>query len=435
MLKQVNLKHVGPASQFRIEFGERINLITGDNGLGKSFLLDVAWRALTGTGVGNIPWPQQGKANQAEISYTIGINNQGKTLSNTLNWHRYKWTSQNRSKPINGLVIYISSDDKFSVWDSARNYREESTNEGIHWEESYRPAAYHFTPDTLWNGLEAAPKAGEAFRQVLCNGLLRDWISWQNQPVQNETSPFTVLSLVIEKLAPHQDEWMKPGEPTRVFLHDVRDIPTLNLPYGNMPIIHASAGMKRILGLAYLLVWSWYEHVQASFLLNQAPTDRLILLIDEVEAHLHPKWQKSILPAILAVAEGIQAKIKTQLIATTHSPLVFASVEADLEAERDKLFLFELDGQTVTLSELNRAKQGRGFGWFAAEILGWQQQRSPEATTAIQAAYAWMHGNSMEEFPPHLRTKEQIHRELKRFLPEHDPFWPRWSIVKLGVNS
>ena len=87
----------------------------------------------------------------------------------------------------------------------------------------------------------------------------------------------------------------------------------------------------------------------------------------------------------------------------------------------------------MTLSELNRAKQGRGFGWFAAEILGWQQ-RSPEANTAIQAAYAWMHGNSMEEFPTHLRTKEQIHRELKRFLPEHDPFWPRWSIVKLGVN-
>lgn len=28
-------------------FGERVNLITGDNGLGKSFVLDLAWWALT----------------------------------------------------------------------------------------------------------------------------------------------------------------------------------------------------------------------------------------------------------------------------------------------------------------------------------------------------------------------------------------------------
>lgn len=30
-----------------MELGTRLNLITGDNGLGKSFLLDVAWWALT----------------------------------------------------------------------------------------------------------------------------------------------------------------------------------------------------------------------------------------------------------------------------------------------------------------------------------------------------------------------------------------------------
>ncbi len=51
MLKSLRLKNVGPAPE--MELAPRLNLITGDNGLGKSFLLDVAWWALTRR------WPQE----------------------------------------------------------------------------------------------------------------------------------------------------------------------------------------------------------------------------------------------------------------------------------------------------------------------------------------------------------------------------------------
>ncbi len=40
MLKHLKLANVGPSSAMELEFGERLNLITGDNGLGESFLLD-----------------------------------------------------------------------------------------------------------------------------------------------------------------------------------------------------------------------------------------------------------------------------------------------------------------------------------------------------------------------------------------------------------
>lgn len=46
MLKSIHLKNVGPAPEMEMELAPRLNLITGDNGLGKSFLLDVAWWAL-----------------------------------------------------------------------------------------------------------------------------------------------------------------------------------------------------------------------------------------------------------------------------------------------------------------------------------------------------------------------------------------------------
>ena len=47
MLEYLKLENVGPAPVMEMELGTRLNLITGDNGLGKSFLLDVAWWALT----------------------------------------------------------------------------------------------------------------------------------------------------------------------------------------------------------------------------------------------------------------------------------------------------------------------------------------------------------------------------------------------------
>ena len=49
MLESIHLKDVGPAPEMKMDLAPRLNLITGDNGLGKSFLLDVAWWVLTRT--------------------------------------------------------------------------------------------------------------------------------------------------------------------------------------------------------------------------------------------------------------------------------------------------------------------------------------------------------------------------------------------------
>src|SRR5580698_532117 len=46
MLEHLHLKNVGPAPELTMKLAPRLNLITGDNGLGKTFLLDVAWWAL-----------------------------------------------------------------------------------------------------------------------------------------------------------------------------------------------------------------------------------------------------------------------------------------------------------------------------------------------------------------------------------------------------
>ncbi|MEZ2234278.1 AAA family ATPase [Microcoleus sp.] len=401
MLKELHIKWVGSAPQFDVEFGERINLFTGDNGLGKTFLLDVAWWVLTGNWSEHPAFPQQVEGETPEIISLLSNQKDSEEYRSLFSYSDQKWLNLRRSPSLKSLIIYIRVDG-FSVFDSTRQ----------------PSSSYHFTSDSLWNGLRVGDK-------VLCNGLIHDWVNWQRQP---DRSQFELLSHVIQQLAPHADEWMEPGEPMRVSVEDVRNIPTLNLPYGNVPVIYASAGIKRILGLAYLLVWAWYEHTLASKLRQQEPVDQMILLMDEVEAHLHPQWQRSILPAILEVAINIKKKIKIQVIATTHSPLVLASIEPQFDEEQDKLFLFELQGKDVTLNQIPWTKHGDAVGWLTSDIFGLKQARSREAEIAIDAAYTFMRGESIDAFPEYLRTKEQIHQELLRVLPEHDRFWPRWIV-------
>jgi hypothetical protein len=47
MLEYLHLINVGPAPEMEFALAPRLNLLTGDNGLGKSFLLDCIWWALT----------------------------------------------------------------------------------------------------------------------------------------------------------------------------------------------------------------------------------------------------------------------------------------------------------------------------------------------------------------------------------------------------
>ncbi|NEP00374.1 MAG: AAA family ATPase [Symploca sp. SIO2E9] len=403
MLKELHLKRVGPAPQFDVELAERLNIFTGDNGLGKTFLLDIVWWILTLNWVEHPAWPHREREVSPEIICHLSNQKEKEAYRSRFDFSEQKWLSQQMPPQFRGLVIYARVNGGFSVFDPARQ----------------RHSAYNFTPDTLWNGYRLEGK-------VLCNGLLQDWVNWQRQPDQ---STFQLLSSVIQQLAPQPGESMEPGEPTRVSVEDVRDIPTVCLPYGNVPVIYTSAGMKRILGLAYLLVWTWYEHTQASKLLQTDPLNQIVLLIDEVESHLHPRWQRSLLPAILEVMTQLQPTMKVQAFVTTHSPLVLASVEPSFDEQQDRLFLLELQGEAVTLNEFPWTKQGDTVGWLTSEIFGLKQARSTEAEMAIEAAETWMRGESMDAFADNLKTPSQIQQQLERLLPGHDPFWPRWIVT------
>ena len=200
-------------------------------------------------------------------------------------------------------------------------------------------------------------------------------------------------------------------------------------------MLHASAGMRRIAALAYLLVWTWREHLRASERTRRKPAREVIFLVDEIECHLHPQWQRRIVPALLNVMQALTGrKVPVQLIVATHSPLVLASVEPQFDEEVDGVFHLQLrDGQAVIEQEA-WAKQGDVVNWLVSPAFGLQQARSIEAEEAIEAAEAWMRGDKAR-LPAHLNTQARIHKALQKSLPGHDDFWPRWIVASSKSNT
>jgi len=415
MLRWFHLEGVGPAPDMRLDLSKRLNVLTGDNGVGKSFLLDTAWWALTRTWAGNPALPRDG-AKKATISYALrGKTREAEAVVSTYRFAEQEWPLKATRPAMTGIVVYARVDGGFSVWDPARNYWRNAPSLGI--SDRERPASYDFDHQSVWSGLAVNGKQA-------CEGLIRDWVSWQ----KGNDPEFDLLARILEELSV-PEEPLRIGPPRRVRLGEGYDTPTLETSYGTVPITHASAGIRRAVALAYLLVWAWREHRLASELSRREPDHRLVLLIDEPETHLHPKWQRLFVPAVLRAVEGLreQESAETQLITATHAPMVLASLEPIFDPEQDDLVHLDLRDGRVEVRSGMWAKQGDAVSWLTSEVFNLEQARSREAERAVEAAEALMRGEKAS-LPAGLQTRQAIDQELRRLLPPHDPFWPRWLV-------
>ncbi len=424
MLKHLKLNNLGPAPALELTLSPRLNLITGDNGLGKSFLLDVAWWAMTRK------WPAEinplltagqkaipRQPGEASIDFSFSGKSKDEQYLSTYQRREQAWTGRSGRPSNPGLVVYAMADGSFAVWDPARNYWRTKDDVDV----QDRPPAYVFTPAQVWNGLP-----GES-GNWLCNGLVRDWASWQREG--GET--FKHLKAVLNVLSPSAQEPLVPGDLTRISPDDVRDMPTLRMPYGNdVAVLHASSGMRRIVALAYFLVWCWSEHQQAAKLLDEPTTNQAVFLVDEVESHLHPQWQRTVVPALLKVMQSLIVGAEVQLLAVTHSPLVMASVEPEFDPNRDAWFDLDLVAAssqvpaTVALTQRPFVRLGEVGRWLVSDAFDLASARSIQAEQALKEAADLL----AEAVVDHERAKA-LDARLRGLLGDTDPFWIRWRFV------
>ena len=396
-LSKLGLFNVGPCDQMEVEFAPRINIITGDNGLGKTFLMDCAWWSLTNTWTGNQARPKYAEGSKkAYISYAIAgkskISQEQKILydNKTLSWKR---TSKTDTIP--GLIVYALVDGSYAVWDPSKIVTQQNDS-------------YVFSRKQVWDG-----------ESNKIEGLIRDWVKWQNSP---DKYPFEVFTNVLRIMSPPDLGTLVPANPVRI-PNDSREIPTIQYPYGIVPITNYSAGVGRIITLAYLIVWAWNEHKQNCQLRGVEPDSRIVVMVDEIEAHLHPKWQRTILPALINIKQFLSNELEIQFIIATHSPLVMASVESIYNEDDDSLFQIRLnsDNNDAVLAEENFIKYGQINSWLTSSIFNMGQARSVDAEKAID------HAKSLQlEDDPSDDEVKVVHEKLIQTLSQTDSFWPRW---------
>lgn len=434
MLESIHLKNVGPAPEMKMDLAPRLNLITGDNGLGKSFLLDVAWWALTRK------WPQDLNENltsgyaarptDVKQKATIELEVESKTGSvkyeSPYVADEQAWKGKS-GRPWNpGLVIYALADGGFAVWDPARNYWKKQGNIDV----QERLPAYVFSSKEVWDGLRLSVDGKPT---QVSNGLIADWASWIREAKDDAKRMADVLALLAPTVG---SESLKPGAGfARLSVNDARDIPTVHMGYGqDVPILYASLGVRRIAALSYTLSWAWREHVIASKQLGQEASSRIVMLFDEIEAHLHPRWQRAVVPALLKVVQTLtkDSGASVQLIAATHSPLVLASVEPIFDVDKDAWFDLDLENQQVELRKREYVRLGEVGNWLVSEAFDLKEPRSLEGEQAVRAATAVLNAGH-----PSLQEVEAVDKQLREAgLPDIDPFWVRWDyFVKQAMKS
>jgi len=176
-------------------------------------------------------------------------------------------------------------------------------------------------------------------------------------------------------------------------------------------------------GLAYMLLWSWNEHVRASELLGESPTRQVVLLFDELESHLHPRWQRTILGSLLGIAGSLHNRAEIQLIAATHSPLILASAELLFDQERDAWFDLNLEWKNVILQKRQFVPHGDVSNWLTSQAFDLKSARSIEAEKAIEQALCVLREND-----PTRKALEEADESLRKAgLPDIDPFLVRWG--------
>ena len=122
-----------------------------------------------------------------------------------------------------------------------------------------------------------------------------------------------------------------------------------------------------------------------------------IVLIDEIDLHLHPQWQRIVIPSLTRTFPNCQ------FIVTTHSPQVLSNVK------RENVFILE-DYQLV---EVTPHTYGRDSNSILYELMG-VKERPNQVQEKINACFALIDEEKIEE----AKLKLQ---ELAELLGENDP--------------
>ena len=176
--------------------------------------------------------------------------------------------------------------------------------------------------------------------------------------------------------------------------------PQFRTPDGDLPLDVLSQGTQSILQILSRLIFGYAEYYDFPKDLGEQPG---IMIIDEIDAHLHPTWQGRVIPTLTKHFP------KLQVFCSTHSPLILAG----LGAGQVQLLRRSSDNKiTITRNESDIA------GWTADEILRQflEVSNPTDAATAQRITHLQVLTNKADPSSEEVEEIERLRKTVREDL-------------------
>lgn len=145
--------------------------------------------------------------------------------------------------------------------------------------------------------------------------------------------------------------------------------------------------------------------------------EEAVVLVDEIDLHLHPKWQRDLVPTLSKIFPNVQ------FIVTTHSPHVLQSME-DVN-----LYVLRRNAESGEI-EAERSRETNFTGWTVEEILGVTMELGDDVLSVAYNAVK-------KDFEEALRNKDRTaaQRYYERLDEMMRPGNPMRSIYRVRLEE
>lgn len=309
-IEKLHIKNIGPFKEAIIEFATKYNevtgeqpvtIITGMNGAGKSIVIDAIRAALSGQ---QLERDIVADINYFSIEMNVILNENTQWLSTSTLQNGYiQGVDYNIRRP---LVIGYDVPGPVNNW--VIDY----------WSSKSPSDSFKITNMTTIQHEKAlmGVMLGNKSNLDLINFICHiDYLRTSEMPAEKELG-----NIMYEKMKDVINQCLDNGQFKYVRRSDLT--PIIEQNGIELSFEKLSSGNLFLIEHLLLLMCKMYS----ISILNQLPPKQIfgipgLLLIDEIETHLHPKWQKKILGIIRSLFPNLQ------IILTTHSPFVVASMD------------------------------------------------------------------------------------------------------------
>jgi predicted ATP-binding protein involved in virulence len=329
---------------FNIDFHEQLTVLVATNGKGKTAILDAIAVAFgtfvkfTGLSKDSVfrrsdvrkIKVRQTQTNEMEEIYPLTLKANGIIDNQNTEWLREVNRPNGGTTAIyaRSLAFYGNDIRKIvslganetlplvSYYGTGRLWGLKKTIRSKKQDETSRLSAYIDCLDPL-----LSYKAFESWYEYICKSELELKIeAIEKEEAIITHNEFTHIRKSLQEAVNHILE-KNTGWRDIVYKKRANSIIAQNESFGELSVMQLSDGIRNMVGLVADIA---YRAIKLNPHLENAPKQTPgIVLIDEVDMHLHPKWQQTILTDLTSAFPNIQ------FIVTTHSPQVLSTVKRE----------------------------------------------------------------------------------------------------------